>query len=329
MTPVTDRRKFIGAVALAAISSKVAAQQSRTGWRVGFLISGVGAAAGGNLPRLRKALAELGYVEGINVAYFERMAGGRIERLPVLATELIGIGVDVIVTVGSEATQAAKRATGSVPIVFLGPSYPIEEGLVASLARPGGNVTGITLAQSDLTSKQLQVLRDLLPTLADVAVIWSPANPGNTFTFRDMESAAGPLQIKVNSIPIKTPEDVDPALAKIRRLRPGALVVLPSQLVNPQVQRIGELAVSLGVPSISALKELAERGLLLSYGADIRDLEPRIAAYVDRIFKGAQPADLPVERPTRFQLTVNMKTAKALRLTVPQALLLRADERIE
>ena len=324
-----DRRTFTSAIALIAVSSRVAAQQTRKVWRVGLLITGAGSAGSGNLPRLRKALDELGYVEGINVTYVERMAGGRIERLPALATDLIGTGVDVIVTVGSESTQAAKRATRSVPIVFLGPSYPMEEGLVASFARPGGNITGITLAQSDIASKQLQLLRDLVPTLADVAVIWSPANPGNTFIFRDMEGAAGPLQIKVKSIPIKVPEEVNPALAQIVHLRPGALIVLPSQLVIPHIERISELAVKLRLPSISALKGFGERGLLLSYGADIRDLERQVASYVDRIFKGAQPEDLPVERPTKFELTVNMKTAKALQLTIPQSLLLRADERIE
>lgn len=324
-----DRRTFISAVALIAVTSKVAAQQRRRVWRVGLLTTGAGSPGGQTLPRLRKALDELGYVEGVNVAYVERMAGGRIERLPALATDLIGVGVDVIVTVGSEATQAAKQATKSVPVVFLGPSYPIEEGLVASFGRPGGNLTGITLAQSDIASKQLQLLRDLVPTLADVAVIWSPANPGNTFTFRDMESAAGPLRIKVSSIPIKTPEEVPPALADIARLRPGALVVLPSQIVIPHIERISELSVKLRVPSISALKGLGERGLLLSYGADIRDLERQVAGYVDRILKGAQPGELPVERPTKFELTVNMRTAKALQLTIPQALLLRADERIE
>lgn len=323
------RRTIIAAVPLAAASSKTMAQQRRKGWRIGLVIFGAGAGIGKNLPRLRKALAELGYVEGVNVTYFEQIAGGRIERLPALVTDLVAVGIDVIVTVGSEATKAAKQATRSVPIVFLGPSYPVEEGLVASFARPGGNITGITLAQSDYTSKHLQLLRDVVPTLADVAVIWSPVNPGHTFIFRDIERAAVPLQIKVQSVPVNTPDEADAALSAIVHLRTGALMVIASPLFIPHVQRIGELAVKLRLPSISALKVFAERGLLLTYGADIRDLEQQVARYVDRILKGAQPRDLPIERPTRFELTVNMKTAKALQVTIPQALLVRADELIE
>jgi putative ABC transport system substrate-binding protein len=313
--------------ALVAARSPVRAQQPAKVRRIGILAG----AASGSLAStvgavLKQSLQELDYVEGKNVAYVDRAADGRIERLPQLAAELVGLGVDVIVTQGSEATRAAKQATTSIPIVFVGPSYPVEEGLVASFARPGGNITGITLAQSDHVAKQLQLLRDVVPALGDVAVVWSPANPGSALALRDTESEAGPLRMKVKSVPMGSADDVESALATIARPRPGALLLLAGVLVNAHVQRFSDLVLKMRVPSISNTKAFAERGLLLSYGADIRDLQRRVAGYVDRILKGAKPADLAVERPTKFELAVNMKTAKALGITIPQALLLRADE---
>ena len=329
---MTDRRAFISAVVGALVTEPplARAQQLAKLWRIGVLVAGGSAGATGNLsPVLRQAFQELGYVEGKNVEYVTRAADGRLERLPELAAGLVALKVDAIITGGSEATRAAKQATASIPIVFIGPSYPVEEGLVAGFARPGGNITGITLAQSDHVSKHLQLLRDLVPALADVAVIWSPTNPGSTFTLRDTESAAGPLRLKVQTVPMGTAGDVDAALATIARLRPAALVVHPVTFTYASVQRISELAVKLRTPSITAAKQLAEEGLLMSYGADIRDLQRRAAGYIDRIRQGAKPADLPVERPTKFELVINMKTAKSLGLTIPPSLLQRADEVIQ
>ena len=312
------------------------AQRAPRIWRIGILSFGSGftasSATGSSDSRsavLIRAFREQGYVEGKNVVYVARNAGGRIERLPELAAEVAGAGVDVIVTTGSEATRAAKQATATIPIVFLGPSYPVEEGLVASFARPGGNITGITLAHSDLVSKLLQLLRDVAPKLAEAAVIWDPDNPGNAFIVRDMNRAAGPLQLKVQSVPIMSANEADSAIAAIARLRPGALIVLPSPVIFPLARRLAELAIKLRIPSIGPAKLLLEQGTLLSYGADSRDLDHRVTVYVDRILKGASPADLPVERPTKFELGVNMKTAKAIGLTIPQPLLLRADEVIQ
>ena len=217
--------------------------------------------------------------------------------------------------------------------MFAGPSYPVEEGLVESFARPGGNITGITVAQSDHVAKMLQLLLDVAPPLSDVGVIWSPANPGNTFTLRDMETAARGLKLKLLPVAMTSDADVDSALAAITRARPGALIVLPTSFLNTAEsisgRRIGELAIRLRIPSITASKSLMERGLLMSYGADFRDVQRRIPSYVDRILKGTKPADMPVERPTKFELGINMKTAKASGLTIPQALLLRADEVIQ
>ncbi len=323
-----DRRTFLaGAVGVFAPLFAAAQPQRRT-WRIGFL---GGTEQGNPGPGIfREGMRNLGYVEGRDYVLELRWGLGDPQRSLALATELVGLKVDVIITAGSESTRAAKQATASIPIVFSGPSYPVEEGLVASFARPGGNITGITVAMSDTVAKHLQLLRDVVPTLADVAVIWSPANPGNTFAFRDTESAAASLRLKIQSVPIGSAGDVDPALAKIAGLKPGALIVQPSAaLAIDHVQRISELAVKLRIPSITIAKALAERGLLMSYGADIRDFQRRVSDYVDRILKGAKPADLPVERPTKFELVVNMKTAKAIGLTIPQSLLLRADEVIQ
>jgi putative ABC transport system substrate-binding protein len=335
-----DRRHFVATVAgaLAVVPASARAQQSTRMWRIGALATGAGGASGRTFPgavtnppsaTLRQALQDYGYVEGKNVTYVSRSAEGRIERLPTAAAELVALGVDVILTSGSEATRAAKQATTTIPIVFLGPSYPVEEGLIASFARPGGNITGITVAQSDHVSKHLQLLRDVAPQLADVAVFWSRANPGNAFTLRDIESAAAPMKIKVQSVAIASVEGAEEGLGVIDRMRPGALILLPSPLVYPYAPRIAELAIRLRIPTITAFKQFAEQGFLLSYGADIRELEPRVAGYVDRILRGAKPAELPVERPTKFELAINMKTAKAIGVAIPQALLLRADHKIE
>jgi putative ABC transport system substrate-binding protein len=200
---------------------------------------------------------------------------------------------------------------------------------VESFARPGGNITGVTVAQSDHVAKLLQLLLDVAPSLTNVGVIWSPANPGSTFTLRDMEAAAHGLKLKLLPVAMASDADVEPALAAIARARPGALIVLPSPIPIANAERIGELAIRLRVPSITAFKSLMERGLLMSYGADARDVQRRIPSYVDRILKGARPADMPVERPTKFELAINMKTAKAIGLTIPQSLRLRADEVIQ
>lgn len=325
------RRMFVWTAvgALATIPARVArAQQSAKLWRIGVLVPGASADSPVS-PALRQAFRELDYVEGKNATFVGRSADGRIDRLPGLAAELVALGVDVLITGGSEATRAAKQASASIPIVFSGPSYPVEEGLVANFARPGGNITGITVAMSDTVSKHLQLLRDVVPTIANVAVIWSPSNPGHTFAFRDTENAAASLRLRVQSVPMVRAEDLDSALATIMRLRPDALIVQPTQAMLDPIERFGVVAVRLRIPSISIAKLYAERGLLMSYGADFRDAPRRLAAYVDRILKGAKPAELPVERPSKFELVINMRTARALGLAIPPSLLLRADEVIQ
>jgi len=327
-----DRRRFIRAagagIALVALAAE--AQQAARLPRIGVLLTtstGSGASAGTDI--LREGLRELGYVEGRTAVIEWRYWEGKPERLRDAVAELVRLNPDVIVVGGSEATKAMKAATRSIPIVFSGPSYPVEEGLVESFARPGGNITGVTVAQSDHVPKLLQLLRDVVPTLGDIGVIWSPANPGSTFLFRDTEAAARSLKLKVLSVPMAGAADVEPALATIARARPGALILNPAPIPIANAERVGDLAIRLRIPSITQAKALLERGLLMSYGADARDVQRRIPSYVDRILKGAKPADMPVERPTKFELGINMKTAKAIGLTIPQSLLLRADDVIQ
>ena len=321
------RRDFLIAVgALLTLPLAAEAQQAARLPRIGVLLAGSGGTVFDNM---REDFRQLGYVEGRTAVIEWRTWEGKPERLAEAVAEIMRLRPDVIVVGGSEATKAFKAATQTIPIVFSGPSYPVEEGLVESFARPGGNITGVTLAQSDHVAKLLQVLRDVVPALADVGVIWSPINPGSTFVFKDTEEAARGLKLKLLSLPIASTADVEPALAAMARARPAALVVNPAALINTNIERIVESAIRLRIPSITQNKALMERGLLMSYGADIRDVQRRVLSYVDRILKGAKPADMPVERPTKFELAINMKTAKAIGLTIPRELLLRADEVIQ
>ena len=329
---MVDRRTFIGSVAggLLALPFTSGAQQASRLPRIGVLSLGK---TGSGTETMREGLQALGYVEGRTVVIEWRWWEGKPERLRDVVAEMVRLDLDVVVVGGSEATKAMKEATRSIPIVFSGPSYPVEEGLVQSFARPGGNITGITVAQSDHVAKLLQLLLDVAPSLSNVGVIWSPANPGNTFNLRDLETAARALKVKVLPVPMASDADLESTLVAIARGRPGALIVLPTVILNTVESisgaRIGELATQLRIPTITPSKMLMERGLLMSYGADARDVQRRIPGYVDRILKGAKPADLPVEQPTKFELGINMKTAKAIGLTIPQPLLLRADEVIQ
>ena len=322
-----QRRDFlicVGAIFAAPFAAE--AQQTARLPRIGVLYPGT---VGGGTEALRQGLQELGYVEGRTVVIEWRWWEGKLERLRDAAAEMVRLNPDVIVVAGSEATKAMKEATKSIPIVFVGPSYPVEEGLVQSFARPGGNITGITVAQSDFVAKLLQLLLDVAPALTDVGVIWSPANPGSTFLFRDTEAAARGLKLKILSMPMASAADVEPALAALARAHPNALIVLPSPIPIANAERIGELAIRSRIPSITARPDMLERGILMSYGSAFQEVERRVPSYVDRILKGAKPADMPVERPTKFELGINMKTAKAIGITIPPSLLLRADKVIQ
>jgi putative ABC transport system substrate-binding protein len=323
-----DRRMFIrtagAGIAMGALAAE--AQQAARLPRIGVLSQW---RTGTGTEILTQGLRELGYVEGRTVVIEWRWWEGNPERLRDAAEEMVRLDPDVIVVGGSEATKALKEVTQSIPIVFMGPSYPVEEGLVESFARPGRNITGITVAISDYVAKLLQLLVDVGRAIPDVAVIWSPVNAGHTFLLRDAQAAARGLNVKVIPIAVTSAADLEVGLIAIARARPGALIVLPGPIAAPGAERISDLAIRLRIPSITASKALIERGLLMSYGPDFRDAERRIPSYVDRILKGAKPADMAVERPTKFVLAINMNTAKAIGLTIPQSLLLRADEVIQ
>src|SRR5258706_3449065 len=293
-----DRRTFIGRAAggLVAVPFATEAQQTPRLPRIGVLLPGN---TGTGTEALRDGLRELGYVEGRTAIIEGRFWEGKPERLRDAVAELVRLNPDVIVVGGSEATKAMKEATRSIPIVFSGPSYPVEEGLVESFARPGGNITGVTIAQSDHVPKLLQLLLDVVPSLSDIGVIWSPANPGSALLFRATEAAARGLKLKVLPVPMAGAADVDPALAAITRARPGALILNPAPIPIANAERISELAIRLRIPSITQAQGLMERGVLMSYGADSRDVQRRTPGYEGRILKGAKPAASPVGRPTK------------------------------
>jgi len=297
--------------------------------RVGLLITGSSQGVQPLLDAFRQGLRELGYVEGQSIAIEYRWAEGKYERLSDLATELVRLKLDVIVAVATPAVQAAKQATKAIPIVMLSVGDPVASGFVASVARPGGNITGLANIAPDLVGKQLQLLREVVPTFSLVAVLWNPANPSNASQLREAETAARALGVRVQPLEAQGPSDIDRAFAAMTRERAGALLVLSDSMLIVQRERIADLAAKSRLPAMYGLRLHAEAGGLMAYGANLLDLVRLTATYVDKILKGAKPADLPVEQPTKFELVINLKTAKALGLTIPQSLLQRADQVIQ
>jgi putative tryptophan/tyrosine transport system substrate-binding protein len=274
-------------------------------------------------------LRELGWVEGENVVFERRYAENRLERLPELAADLVRLKVDVIVATGTLAPLAAKRATSTIPIVMTGAGDPLGTGLVDSLARPGGNVTGMSLMVPELGGKRLELLKELLPRLARVAVLWNAANPYSALVFKQVQAAGTVLGIEVQSLEVRQPDDFDGAFETVRRQHPDALMTVEDPLTINHRKRIADFAIGQLLPTLQGFREFVAAGALMSYGANVIDLARRAAGYVDKILKGANPADLPVEQPTKFDLVINLTTAKTLGLTVPPSLLARADEVIE
>jgi putative ABC transport system substrate-binding protein len=326
-----DRRAFLGAASLGLVSAPLVgeAQSPARVPRIGVL--------GGTSPEVSpvlrgffERLRELGYVEGQNVIIEGRYYGDQLDRLPALAAELVRLPVDVIVAGAAPAPEAAKRATSVIPIVMAGlHPDPVGSGLVASLARPGGNVTGLAVEVSELRGKQLQLLKEAVPRLGYVAVLADPANPLNARELRGVEGAARLLKVRVRVLEVRAPGDFAEAFSVAKRERAGALMILGGSMVYTHRVRLVELATESRLPLMAGPREFAEAGGLLSYGADVRASFRRAADYVDRILKGAKPADLPVEQPTKFELVVNLKTAQALGLTLPPAVLARADQVIQ
>jgi putative ABC transport system substrate-binding protein len=321
------RRVLLGASAggLVALARRAAAQTTAKRPRIGVL------ANQDNPPwqGFRQGLRELGYVEGGNLTIDWRWSEGRPERLPALAAELVALDVDIIVTSGTQAALAAKQATSRIPIVAALLSYPDRMGLVASLARPGGNVTGLTTVSPELAGKRLELLKAIAPAARRVAVLRNPTSPIERLGMDEFQTAAAVLGVQIVPVDAPTPDDFKAAFAAIGAQRAEALVVIGNPVNFKGRQQIAQLALAGKLPSIFEERLFVTEGGLLSYAPDFLEMFRRSAGYVDRILKGAKPADLPVEQPTRFELVINLKTAKALALPIPQALLLRADEVIQ
>jgi putative ABC transport system substrate-binding protein len=326
-----DRRTFVRALAGSLVASPFAsrAQKPAKAWRIGFLSGGARPPDGAPPAALRRALQELGYVVDKNVTYAGRWAEAKIERLPGLAAELVRLEVDLLLTGGGPAAQAAKEATSTIPIVFIAPGDALGTGLVTSLARPGGNLTGISDPATELSTKRLGLLKEAVPSATRVAVMWNAGDRAMTLRYGEVERAARVLNVTVQPLGVREPEDIDEALSTMSRERPDALFLVSDALTNINRKRILDFAATHHIPAMYEFSFYVRDGGLMSYGPTMDDMNRRAAIYVDRILKGAKPGELSVEQPTRYYLLVNLQTAKTLDLTLPQPLLLRADEVIQ
>ena len=281
------------------------------------------------LEAFRQGLRELGYVEARNIVIEWRFAEGRSDRLPDMAAELVRLKVDVIFAMNTPAGQAAKNATGMIPIVMTRVSDPVRIGLVASLAQPGGNVTGLTTISDELSGKRLELLKEALPPASRVALLWNSANTGHAITVNEMEAAAPQLGMQLKILGVRWPKEFQNAFTVATKWGASALMVIDDLMIASHQAQILDLAAKNKLPVISQFREFAEAGGLMAYGPNNDEMFRRAAVYVDKILKGAKPADLPVEQPTKFELVINLKTAKALGLTIPQSILVRADQVIQ
>jgi putative ABC transport system substrate-binding protein len=298
--------------------------------RIGYVTGASAAGESSRVEAFRQGLRDLGYSEGQTISLVYRWADGKPEQLPALVTDLVGLQIDVIVARGLQAAQAAQRATKTTPIVMVGVGGdPVAAGLVASLARPGENITGLIDLGVELSGKRLELLKECVPQLSRVAVLWDGANAGNVQELREVQAAAGPLGLTVQSWKVRGTDDIARVFAAMRQERPDGLFVAGGPLMSTYRKQIAELAAQSGLPSVYLWRNAVEEGGLLSYGRRFLDDYLRAATYVDKILKGAKPADLPVEQPMQFELVVNLKIAKALGLTLSPLLLFRADEVIQ
>jgi putative ABC transport system substrate-binding protein len=327
------RRAFITLLGGGAATWPLAAHAQLAGklFRVAYFNSGVAPAQGG--PDLERALVEglreLGWIEGKNVAFEYRYAENHADRLPDVAAELVHLKVDVIVAAGTLAPLAAKKATATIPIVMAPAGDPLRSGLVPSLAHPGGNVTGLSLMVPDLGGKRLELLKELLPGISKAAILWNAANPYAADVFRETERAARTLRIDLQSLEVSNPDDFDTVFEAAKVQHPEGLITVEDPLTVAYRKQIVDFAATNRLPVVHGVREFVVAGGLIAYGASLSDLTWRAATYVDKILRGAKPADLPVQQPTKFELIINLKTAKALGLQVPPSLLARADEVIE
>jgi putative ABC transport system substrate-binding protein len=331
-----DRRAFIATLGFSILAAPLdaGAQQAAMVARIGWLQTGSLESPETRFFRdaFGEGLRERGYVEGQNIVIEYRSADGKIERFPGLASELARLKLDLIVAANTPAARAVQQATTTIPIVVPVMGDPVGDGLVASLARPGGNITGLTFLGPELVPKRLGLLKEALPKVSRVAALWHPGGYSERTTsdmVKQTEAAARTLGVQLQLVGVRGPDELDRAFSTMTRERADALIVFPSPMLFNERRRIVDLAVQHRLPSISVAREFVELGGLIAYGASITDLVRRTATYVDKILKGAKPADLPVEQPTKFEFVINMRTAKTLGLTIPPSILIRADSVIE
>jgi len=322
-----NRRHFIALVGTGVAVSSLSAQAQQSGkvWRIGFIAHRHERFYEPLFERLR----ELGYEEGRNLIVERRYAQGHADRFQEFADEMVRLNVDVIIVVTTPAAQAAKRATTTMPIVHPAVIDPVGTGLVASLARPGGNLTGLAIPDAELSAKRLEVLKEVIPRLSNGAVLWNAANPANAVAWKETDNAARVLAVTLQSYEVRNVNDFEEAFARVAQQRPDFLYVLQDALMLGHRRQIIDFANQNRLPSMFVGKEWVEEGGLMCYGVRLPEWYRRAASYVDKILRGAKPADLPVEQPTLFELVFNLKTAKAIGVTIPPALISRADEVIE
>ena len=325
------RREFIALLGGAAVAWPLAAhaQQATKVPRIGLVSPFARSDTALWHQAFLQGLRDRGWVEGKTIIVEYRYAEGRNDRLPELIADLVRVKVDIIVTSVTNDALAAKNATREIPIVMVAAGDPVATGIVASLARPGGNITGLSQMNPELIGKRLELLKEIVPELSSVAVLWNPEDPISVLGWQEIQLPARKLAVEAHSLEVRSPGDLDKAFDEAARTRVGALVIMPNPVFVTNLKRIADFAAQSRLPSIFHLREFAEAGGLVSYGVDRSDLFRRAATYVDKILKGANPADLPIEQPTKFELVVNLKTAKALGLGMPPSLLARADEVIE
>jgi putative tryptophan/tyrosine transport system substrate-binding protein len=325
------RPSLLIAVALVAFAVIAEAQQAKKVHRIGYLSNTDSATESARSEGIRLALRDLGYIEGQNIAIEYRYSEGKRERAPELAAGLVRLKVDIIVIAGgNRIILAAKNATKTIPIVMTGGGTdPVEAGYVESLARPGGNLTGLTTLVGELGGKRLELLKEAVPKLARVAVLYDPASPNNVLELKEVQTAAGALKLTIQPWEVRDADSFDRIFAAIGKQRPDGLYVISSPLMNANRERIANFAIKSRLPSVFSDKATVDAGGLMFYGADLSHIYRRVATYVDKILKGAKPADLPVEQPTKFELVINLKTAKQIGLTIPQKVLGRADRVIK
>jgi len=314
---------------LFALCVSTHAQQPTKIPRIGLLFTATPSAAAARIEAFRQGLRELGYVEGKNILIEQRYAEGQLNHMNELAAELVRLKVDVIVTIGPAATRPAKEATHAIPIVMGVDDDPVGNGFVASLARPGGNITGLASLAPEIGGKQLELLKEIVPRLSRVAVLGTSTQPGNAQSLREAEVAAGALAVKLQYLDVLSPKDIEPVFRTASNGRAEAVLVLRASIFFPHRKQIVDLAAKRQLPAMYYTTEYVEEGGLMTYGVSITDLFRRAATYVDKILKGAKPAELPIEQPTKFELVVNLKTAKRIGLTIPPNVLARADKVIK